>query len=186
MQASTSAAKPFAAPLTSRPVSLTVNDSTTAPRAVRSLSVPSGRDDPRVLDPRRAPDPQPLAEFVVRAAGLASATTAAEFRRDPFDDRRRLRFLVAAVHDADNEFDFAEDAYLRALTEALDLPASALDGLTIDVEVLRDSLTKIRRGPPPPPGKKAGARSTSTWSSSPAPIAIPIPSYGPAARATPS
>ena len=84
--------------------------------------------------------------------------TAAEFRRDPTDDRRRLLFLVAAVHDADDELDFAEDAYLRALAEALDLPASALEGLTIDVEVevLRDSLTKIRRGPPPPPPRKAG------------------------------
>ena len=85
-------------------------------------------------------------------------TTAAEFRRDPIDDRRRLLFLVAAVHDADDELDFAEDAYLRSLADALDLPASALAGLTIDVEVevLRDSLSKIRRGPPPPPGKKAG------------------------------
>lgn len=83
-------------------------------------------------------------------------TTAAEFRRDPIDDRRRLLFLVAAVHDADGELDFAEDEYLRTLADALDLPKSALEGLTIDVEVetLRDSLAQIRKGPPPPPGAK--------------------------------
>jgi uncharacterized tellurite resistance protein B-like protein len=84
--------------------------------------------------------------------------TAAEFRRDPVDDRRRLLFLVAAVHEADDEIDLAEDEYLRALASALDLPPSALEGLVLDVEVeiLRDSLTKIRKGPPPPP-KKAGS-----------------------------
>jgi uncharacterized tellurite resistance protein B-like protein len=87
------------------------------------------------------------------------AATAAEFRRDPEEDRRRLLVLVVAVHDADDELDFAEDEYLRALAGALDLPASALAGLTVDVEIeeMRDSLTKIRKGPPPPPGKAPGS-----------------------------
>jgi uncharacterized tellurite resistance protein B-like protein len=86
------------------------------------------------------------------------ATCAAEFRGDPEDDRRRLLFLVAAVHDADEELDFAEDEYLRKLASALELPAGALAGLTIEVEVetLRDSLAKIRKGPPPPPPGKSG------------------------------
>ena len=81
------------------------------------------------------------------------AATAAEFRDDPVEDRTRLLHLVAAVHDADNEIDFAEDDYLRSLARALALPDSALAGLTVDVEVedLRQSLTKIRKGPPPPP-----------------------------------
>ena len=83
--------------------------------------------------------------------------TAAAFRGDPADDRRRILFLVAAVHDADEELDLAEDDYLRALARALDLPDSALAGLTLDVEVeeLRDNLAKVRKGPPPPPGKLA-------------------------------
>jgi uncharacterized tellurite resistance protein B-like protein len=85
------------------------------------------------------------------------AATAAEFRRDPEEDRRRLLSLVVAVHDADDELDFAEDDYLRALAGALDLPASALAGLTIDVEEMRDSLTKIRKGPPPPPKQAPGS-----------------------------
>lgn len=86
------------------------------------------------------------------------AATAAEFRLDPLDDRRRLLYLVAAIHEADDELDLAEDDYLRALAGALAMPAGALTGMTleVEVEVLRDSLTKIRKGPPPPPPKKAG------------------------------
>ena len=84
------------------------------------------------------------------------AKTAGEFRTDDVDDRRRLVFLVAAINDADDEIDFAEDEYLRALAIALDLPASALAGLTVDVEIedLRQDFAKVRKGPPPPPGKK--------------------------------
>jgi len=86
-------------------------------------------------------------------------TTAAAFKADPVDDRRRLLFLVAAINDADDEVDFAEDEYLRALGKALDLPASALAGLTVEVDVdeVRDNFTKVRKGPPPPPGKKAAS-----------------------------
>lgn len=85
--------------------------------------------------------------------------TAAVFAGDPADDRRRVLFLVAAINDADEEVDFAEDEYLRALASALDLPASALAGLTVDMEVedLRQDLAKVRKGPPPPPSKKAEA-----------------------------
>jgi uncharacterized tellurite resistance protein B-like protein len=87
------------------------------------------------------------------------AATAAEFRGDPADDRRRLLFLVAAVHDADDEIDLAEDEYLRALAGALDLPGSALEGLALDVEVeeMREDFAKVRKGPPPPPGKRPGS-----------------------------
>jgi uncharacterized tellurite resistance protein B-like protein len=87
------------------------------------------------------------------------AKTAAEFKTDDPDDRRRLLFLVAAINDADEEVDLAEDEYLRALAAALDLPASALQGLTVEIEVeeLREDFAKVRKGPPPPPGKKAGS-----------------------------
>jgi hypothetical protein len=91
-------------------------------------------------------------------AAFDLATTAAEFAGDDADDKRRLLFLVAAVNDADDEVDFAEDEYLRALAAALHLPASALEGLTVDIEVeeLREDFAKVRKGPPPPPGKQAG------------------------------
>ena len=83
--------------------------------------------------------------------------TAAAFRTDSEEDRRRLLFLVAAVNDADDEVDFAEDDYLRALCKALGLPDSALEGMTVDVELesLREEFERIRKGPPPPPNKKA-------------------------------
>jgi uncharacterized tellurite resistance protein B-like protein len=82
--------------------------------------------------------------------------TAATFKSDTEDERRKLLFLVAAINDADEEVDFAEDEYLRALAKALDLPASALQGMTIDVEVeeLREDFQKVRKGPPPVPGSK--------------------------------
>jgi uncharacterized tellurite resistance protein B-like protein len=82
--------------------------------------------------------------------------TAAAFKTDTEDERRRLLFLVAAINDADEEVDFAEDEYLRSLATALDLPTSALKGMTIDVEVeeLREDFQKVRKGPPPPPPSK--------------------------------
>jgi uncharacterized tellurite resistance protein B-like protein len=84
------------------------------------------------------------------------AKTAAAFKSDTEDERRRLLFLVAAINDADEEVDFAEDEYLRSLAKALDLPASALAGMIIDIEVeeLREEFQKVRKGPPPVPGKK--------------------------------
>ncbi|MFN0247206.1 MAG: TerB family tellurite resistance protein [Kofleriaceae bacterium] len=84
------------------------------------------------------------------------AKTAASFTGDSEDERRRLLFLVAAINDADDEHDFAEDEYLRALAKALALPASALEGLIIDIEVeeLKQTFDKVRKGPPPTPKKK--------------------------------
>lgn len=96
-----------------------------------------------------------IANFDPAAFDLAAS--AKHFVGDSEDDRRRVLFLVAAINDSDDEVDFAEDDYLRALAVALALPASALDGMTIDVEVdeLREDFQKVRKGPPPPPGSKA-------------------------------
>ncbi len=84
------------------------------------------------------------------------AKVAAELKSDSEDDRRRILFLVAAVHEADEEIDFAEDDYLRSLCKALDLPDTALKGMIVDVEVeeLQETLAKVRKQPPPPPKKK--------------------------------
>ena len=83
--------------------------------------------------------------------------TAAAFVDDPEDDRKRVLFLVAAINEADDEIDFAEDDYLRALCKALKLPDAALTGMTIDVEIedLREDFDKVKKGPPPPPRKGA-------------------------------
>jgi len=79
--------------------------------------------------------------------------TAGEFAGDSEDDRKKLLFLVSAVIEADEEIDFSEDEYLRALASALKLPASALAGLTVDVETedLKETFQQVRKGPPPPP-----------------------------------
>lgn len=93
-----------------------------------------------------------IAKFDPKTFDLAK--TAGVFASDTEDERRLLLFLVAAVHDADDEVDFAEDEYLRALANALFLPADALKGMTIEMEEQeqRETFQKIRKGPPPPPG----------------------------------
>lgn len=82
--------------------------------------------------------------------------SAAPFKADSEEDRKKLLYLVAAVNEADDEIDFAEDDYLRDLAAALGLPKSALDGLTVEVETeeLKEAFTKVRKGPPPPPPPK--------------------------------
>jgi uncharacterized membrane protein YebE (DUF533 family) len=84
------------------------------------------------------------------------AAVAAQFVGDPLDDRKRLLYLVAAIHEADDELDLAEDAFMSALAKALELPDEITAGLTLTVEVeeLEEHFEKVRKGPPPPPGKK--------------------------------
>ena len=84
-------------------------------------------------------------------------SSAAPFKGDSEDDRKKLLYLVSAVNEADDEIDFAEDDYLRDLAAALELPKSALAGLTVEVETeeLKPIFEKVRKGPPPPPKAKA-------------------------------
>jgi uncharacterized tellurite resistance protein B-like protein len=97
---------------------------------------------------------QRIASFDPKKFDLAK--TAAAFHDDDEDDKRRLLFLVAAINEADEEVDMAEDDYLRALAAALALPPGALAGLTVDVEIeeLREDFAKVRKPPPPPPKKR--------------------------------
>jgi len=94
-----------------------------------------------------------IANFDPEAFDLAA--TANHFRADPPEDRKRILYLVAAIHDADDELDLAEDEYLRTLAQALELSDDSLDGLTVDivedVDELREAMAKVRKGPPPPP-----------------------------------
>lgn len=93
-------------------------------------------------------------------AGFDVARAAAGFRADPMDERRKLLHLVAAIHDADEELDLAEDDYLRALAAALELPADALKGLALEFEVeeLRGDFAALKSAPSVPPPIPADAR----------------------------
>ncbi len=95
-----------------------------------------------------------LTAFDPKAFDLEKA--AAPFRNDTEDERKKLLLLVSAVNESDEEIDFSEDEYLRALGKALGLPAKALEGLTVDVEEedLTHLFAEVRKGPPPPPKKK--------------------------------
>jgi len=95
-----------------------------------------------------------IAKFDPKAFDMLK--TAGAFLSDSEEERRRLLFLVAAVNDADEEVDFAEDEYLRELASALFLPAEALKGMVIEMEVeeQRETFQQIRKGPPPTPGAK--------------------------------
>jgi len=89
-----------------------------------------------------------------RTATFDLERSAAAFRGDAIEEKRKLIRLVAAIHDADEELDLAEDDYLRALAAALGLPDSELTGLALELEVeeLRDSYARLRAMPPPIPG----------------------------------
>lgn len=93
-----------------------------------------------------------IAAFDPKAFELRRAV--APFRRDPVDDRKRLLYLVDAITEADDELDLAENSFVQELAAALDLPADALAGLTVDVEVenLQATFARVRTGPPPIPG----------------------------------
>ena len=86
------------------------------------------------------------------------AKSAAAFKADAEDDKKRLLFLVSAINEADEEIDMAEDEYLRSLAKALGLPDSALEGMTVNIEedveldVVFDAV--VKKAPPPPPKRK--------------------------------
>jgi uncharacterized tellurite resistance protein B-like protein len=86
-------------------------------------------------------------EFDAKTFDRAAVTKA--FAADPPDLKKRLLELIAAVHAADGEIDFAEDDHLRAVGAALGLPAESFKELVVDVieEVdLGDDLDRLRYG----------------------------------------
>src|SRR4029079_205207 len=86
-------------------------------------------------------------EFDAKGFDRSGATKA--FASDPPELKKRLLELVAAVHAADGEIDFAEDAHLRAVGEELGLPADSFKDLVVDVVeeiALGDDLDRLRYG----------------------------------------
>ena len=77
------------------------------------------------------------------------AAAVAAIAGDPPDLKRRLLELIAVVHVADGEIDFAEDAHLRAVGQALGLPPESFKELVVDVveEIdLGEDLDHLRYG----------------------------------------
>jgi uncharacterized tellurite resistance protein B-like protein len=77
------------------------------------------------------------------------AATVGAFAADPDELKHRLLELVAAVHGADGEIDFAEDEHLRAVGAGLGLPPEAFQELVVDIieEIdLGDDLDRLRYG----------------------------------------
>ncbi len=98
------------------------------------------------------------AEFASRidafdASAFDVKACAAAFAGDDDDKKKDLLELVNAVHEADDEFDFAEDDYIRDVATALGLSEDALDSFTLEVEIeeLGEGLGKLRASPPPVP-----------------------------------
>ncbi len=68
-------------------------------------------------------------------------------------EKRKLIELIAAVTEADDVLDFDEDAYLKTVAEALEMPKDAYADLSIEilsVENLQDAGSKLLEPPPPP------------------------------------
>jgi uncharacterized tellurite resistance protein B-like protein len=88
-----------------------------------------------------------IEEFDAKTFDRSVATKA--FVGDPPDLKKRLLELVAAVHAADGEIDFAEDDHLRAVGAALGLPPESFQDLVVDVveEIdLGEDLDRLRYG----------------------------------------
>jgi uncharacterized tellurite resistance protein B-like protein len=77
------------------------------------------------------------------------AEAVAAFAGDSERLKLRLLELIAAVHVADGEIDFAEDAHLRAVGAALGLPPDSFKDMVVDVveEIeLGEDLDHLRYG----------------------------------------
>jgi uncharacterized tellurite resistance protein B-like protein len=86
-------------------------------------------------------------EFDAKTFDRAAATKA--FAGDAPELKKRLLELIAAVHAADGEIDFAEDDHLRAVGAALGLPDESYKELVVDVveEIdLGEDLDRLRYG----------------------------------------
>jgi uncharacterized tellurite resistance protein B-like protein len=71
----------------------------------------------------------------------------AAFAKDAPEVKRKLLELVAAVHEADDEYDFAEDDYLRQVAAALGVSEKQYADLVTSIEeISEDDVAKLRHG----------------------------------------
>ncbi len=69
------------------------------------------------------------------------------FKDDTEEDRRRILLLISTVIESDDQIDLAENDYLREVASLLELPASALEGLVVDVEMeeVKETFKELRK-----------------------------------------
>ena len=83
------------------------------------------------------------------AEGLRPVRGRGGVRRRSARAQGQLLELIAAVHAADGEIDFAEDDHMRAVGAALGLPPESFKELVVDIieEIdLGDDLERLRYG----------------------------------------
>ena len=73
-------------------------------------------------------------------------TCATFFAADPDSEKLRLLELIGAIHEADDEFCYAEDEYLREVGVALGVESARVESHAFDFEIdeLQDSLSTLR------------------------------------------
>ena len=84
------------------------------------------------------------------AKGFDLTAAARDFAADAPVKKRRLLELVAAVRDADDVIDLAEDDYMVRLATALGMQKSEYGDLTLEIEELREAFEDVRKPPPLP------------------------------------
>jgi uncharacterized tellurite resistance protein B-like protein len=109
-----------------------------------------------LLDAKQLPENIEKRIQVFEPGDFDMAESAREFAKSEPKRKRKLLELVAAVRDADEEVDFAEDEYLVSLAKALGMKESEYSDLTLDYEIedLRGHLAELKSLPPSPPKKK--------------------------------
>ncbi|AKF09984.1 TerB family tellurite resistance protein [Sandaracinus amylolyticus] len=105
-----------------------------------------------LLDQRDLPESIEKRIELFEPGDFSLAECAATFASAEPERKRRLLELVAAVRDADEEVDVAEDEYLVSLAKALGMKEAEYSDLTLDYEIedLREHLSTLRSVKPPP------------------------------------
>lgn len=68
-------------------------------------------------------------------AKFDATAAATRIKADLGDDAAQIIDMIAAVHEADEEFDMAEDAYVRKVGAGLGLSDEQLKAHTVEIEV---------------------------------------------------
>jgi len=105
-----------------------------------------------LLDKKELPEAVEKRIAVFAPKSFSLDTSAKAFAAAEPTKKRKLLELVAAVRDADEEVDLAEDEYLVSLALAMGMKKSEYADLTLDYEIedLRAHLGQLSLPPPTP------------------------------------